>query len=764
MHEPLRGQQHQQLGNATSRSVQQFLASRLREAGRSHEDSPDYASNTIFWQSRETHPGDSVLMSGAFTNAAKTVRLVAVPDGLKDRKTLLKLLLASSITVPATNMSSTRIAFKIPTSMSAGVYAYQIQDPTANTLIGLVNQPEITWAQGVAPSTSVEDSLTYHVVPCGAEAGGVLRVFGKNFVPGLRSFLQDSRGLTSPVPVSQQDENSISLKIPAELPAGDYDVWLGTHADDVASSKHYKIKIHPWPWVLIQQQSCEGLVGDGKADNTAALQGCLDNSAGIASDPKHIVALKIPAGNFVITGGISLHPHEYLVGQGLTSTTITGVSTNPPNPWIAGTQYFGVANLTLTAPLAVNPNTGIFTARIVSNMNSFNPAAVSYDPATVGHVVVNNVFIAGGTDYSSNQQRMIGVVGPDIQILNSQLTPSAGGAAYLLVWTDGSWVSNNTINLEDDETYFTQSSQNQICEHNTISSLPAPDRPNPDLEYGGYSNALGFEEPSQIVRNIYHGYNNSSNMTHYNSQAITTDGGQVAYYGATASSSGALVTLAYPPDWTWVGNSNFQTLILSVIAGTGLGQYRFLEAVNGQIVQLQSPLAVGLDSTSVVAITQVDANFIFAHNNFNTVLAESISAFGLAREFVIENNSLVDGGLGIGIAAYGPYYTPLNYQHTMNVEVLDNSITGTPGPYYYVHNDYLPAGIYIRAFQGSVISGLLIRGNTIGSPETIAFSNGWNNDTTLLFENNDSEYSIDVPWVIPCSTCTPQIRAQGVNY
>jgi hypothetical protein len=763
MHEPLRGQQHQQLGNATSRSVQQFLASRLREAGRSHEDSPDYASNTIFWQSRETHPGDSVLMSGAFTNAAKTVRLVAVPDGLKDRKTLLKLLLASSITVPATNMSSTRIAFKIPTSMSAGVYAYQIQDPTANTLIGLVNQPEITWAQGVAPSTSVEDSLTYHVVPCGAEAGGVLRVFGKNFVPGLRSFLQDSRGLTSPVPVSQQDENSISLKIPAELPAGDYDVWLGTHADDVASSKHYKIKIHPWPWVLIQQQSCEGLVGDGKADNTAALQGCLDNSAGIASDPKHIVALKIPAGNFVITGGISLHPHEYLVGQGLTSTTITGVSTNPPNPWIAGTQYFGVANLTLTAPLAVNPNTGIFTARIVSNMNSFNPAAVSYDPATVGHVVVNNVFIAGGTDYSSNQQRMIGVVGPDIQILNSQLTPSAGGAAYLLVWTDGSWVSNNTINLEDDETYFTQSSQNQICEHNTISALTTANSP-ANIEYGGLGNSSAYDDPSEITRNIYYGYNSSSNMTHTNDQAITTDGGQVAYYGTTASSSGALVTLAYPPDWNRVGNSNFQTLILSVIAGTGLGQYRFLEAVDGETVQLQSPLAVAIDSTSVVAITQVNANFILAHNNFNTLTAESILLYGLGREFAIENNSLVNGGLGIGIAAYGPYFTPLNYQHTMNVEVLDNSITGTPGDPNFPASGAQSTGIYIQAFQGSVISGLLIKGNTISSPQDISFTNGWNNDTSLLLEENEASYLWDITWVIPCSTCTPQIRAQGVNY
>src|SRR6202011_6421857 len=105
-------------------------------------------------------------------------------------------------------------------------------------------------------------------------------------------------------------------------------------------------------------------------------------------------------------------------------------------------------------------------------------------------------------------------------------------------------------------------------------------------------------------------------------------------------------------------------------------------------------------------------------------------------------------------------YTPLNYQSDMNVEVLDNSITGTPGSPYFPAATYESAGIYIQAFPGSAIAGLLIRGNTIGSPQDIVFTNGWNNDTSILLENNDASYLWDIVWVIPCSTCTPQVRAQ----
>ena len=45
---------------------------------------PVYASNTIFWTSRENAPGQSILLTGAFTDATKTARIAVIPPGTMD--------------------------------------------------------------------------------------------------------------------------------------------------------------------------------------------------------------------------------------------------------------------------------------------------------------------------------------------------------------------------------------------------------------------------------------------------------------------------------------------------------------------------------------------------------------------------------------------------------------------------------------------------------------------------------------------------------
>src|SRR5271156_5631927 len=40
---------------------------------------PIYSSNAVFWTSRENAPGQSILLTGAFTDATKTVRLALIP-------------------------------------------------------------------------------------------------------------------------------------------------------------------------------------------------------------------------------------------------------------------------------------------------------------------------------------------------------------------------------------------------------------------------------------------------------------------------------------------------------------------------------------------------------------------------------------------------------------------------------------------------------------------------------------------------------------
>jgi hypothetical protein len=729
---------------------------------------PTYTSNHIFWKSHETQPGDSVLMSGAFTTAAKTVRLVVVPAGTVDWQSLVK---ASAITVAGTNMSSTGMAFKIPTNFPNGaVYAFSIEDATTAPVLGLVNAPELQWAQGVPASTSVTDTLLHHVYTCGGEAGAALRLFGRDFKSSTGAFLQSSStGAVTSLSILQRDENSLSASLPVGLAAGNYAVWVGTSSADATSSPKYSLSIVAQQQPTVKDVNCAGLVGDGKTDNTSALQACLNNSASSATDPLHLVFAHIPAGTYLISNTVTLHPYQYLIGATMDTTTLLGQGY--PDVWIAGSTYFGMANLTVNADLR---NTIVST----DALNSFYGTDIkSPDRAANGHVALNAVRITGG----NRVRGAIGLVlsGTDIQVVNSQVQlteayiTTQNYFAMSLNYTDGSLVSGNYLQ----GIFSYASNQNHIFEKNNIDNGAVAYMEG----FGGWTGGR-----SQINRNIYHGYNTTANYLTWNVQAVTTDGGTMAYYGKIGSIANTSLTLAYDPDWSYVGTTNQQTLVVSIIAGTGVGQYKYVKATSGRQITLASAFEVAPDSSSVILISQLHENYLIAHNTYNKVRAEAILVFGLGRSIAIENNTVYNSGRGIGIGAWGSYYGDMNYQSTFNVEVTGNNLSGQASNstgYYPAKACFqdadplcLSTGIYLQAGHGladsgdtngggSALSGILVRRNSIQAPQSFTFDDNTSNDTSILAEQNSFSYDpTSVPLVVPNSSSNPAIRLQGVNY
>src|SRR5437868_1215039 len=166
---------------------------------------PTYSKNAIFWTSRQNKPGQSVLMSGAFTGNKKTVRLAALKAGDLEWQTAVR---ASTTTVAATNMSSTGIAFTIPANWTYGTYAYRIEDANSSVpaLEGLVNQPEIQWMVGTPSSEDVMEAPAHQMYDCGAELGGKLRIFGKNIRSSGEAYLQSSDNYLYPLSVDKSDD------------------------------------------------------------------------------------------------------------------------------------------------------------------------------------------------------------------------------------------------------------------------------------------------------------------------------------------------------------------------------------------------------------------------------------------------------------------------------------------------------------------------------------------------------------------------------
>jgi hypothetical protein len=691
---------------------------------------PIYTLNAVFWTSRETAPGQSILLAGAFTDAKKTARIALIPPGTTDWQALVR---GSTVVISPTQQSTTGLSFIVPAGFAAGIYGYEIEDPSAPAVFGLANVPSLNWAIGVPSVTDPGTALQHQVYDCGAEPGGILRLFGKNFVASNQVILQSSSEVAYSLKPSKLDSNSATVTIPVGLASGTYDVWVGSSPWSVTSSPAAQITVHSPPSLIVQKAACTNLVGDGVTDNTKRLQSCLDWYAPIKGSTDFVVYIAIPTGNFVLTGGVTGHPFEVIVGASSTTTNFLGRPPGlPPAAWFNVPQYFGMANLSFEAP--ANPSLLLSSGTITGN------------PATSGHLFFNNVNFASTADTSGGRELMFAIAGPDIQVYNSSFL-SGSNQDLDIFYGDGGIVSGNHLVLNNWTGLGIQDSQNVVFEDNlTYSQNPLDQGGNGTSGGSGLSIGRGNNQwgPSALSRNIYVGYNTFQDMGSNDQQVITNDGDGGAYLGPVASTTANTVTLAADPAWNWMGTTNPQAAVMAIVFGTGVGQYSFLQSYSGRTIQLAIPWKVLPDTTSIVVIAQYELNMTIAHNTITNTLGGSI-VLGDALEGVIEDNVLTNAGQGILISAFGPYGGPAAYGPVMNTDVLRNTIARGGGNLIaYDQGNYI-WGIGISDFPGCLLSGLMIRGNVVPTGNAIYATDGVNGISANVIEQNQAYWQPTFP-------------------
>ena len=682
---------------------------------------PIYTSNAVFWTSRETAPGQSILLTGAFTDAMKTARVAFIPPGTGNWQALVR---GSANVVSTTQQSTTGLSFIVPAGFPAGVYGYEIEDPSAPPVLGLANVPSLNWAIGVPSATGPSTALQHQVYDCGVETGGTLRLFGKNFVASNKVVLQSSNGIAYSLAPSRLDSNSVAAPVPGDLAPGTYDVWVGSSPWSATSSPAAQITVYSPPSLIVQNVACSNLVGDGFTDNTKRLQSCLDWYAPIKGSKGIVVYIAIPAGNFVLTSGVTAHPFEVLVGSSPSATNFLGRPRgSPPVAWFNIPQYFGMASLSLQAP--ANPNLLL------------SSGTTSGSPLTSGHLFFNNVHFASTADTTNGAESMFALAGPDIQVYNSFFL-SGSNQDFDIFYGDGGIVSGNHFVLNNFTGLGIQDSQNVIFENNLTYSQNPLDQGNNGTSGGSglsVSRANNQFGPSALSRDIYIGYNTFQNMGSNDQQIITNDGDGGSYLGPVASSTASTVTLAADPAWNWMGTTNPQASVMAIVFGTGVGQYSFLQSYSGRTINLVSPWKVLPDERSIVVIAQYELNMTIAHNTITNTLGGSI-VLGDALEGVIEDNVLTNSGQGILISAFGPYGGPAAYGPVMNTDVLRNTIAMGSGTLIaYDQGNYI-WGIGIQDFPGCLLSGLMIRDNVVPAVNVIYNTDGVNGISANVIEQN----------------------------
>jgi hypothetical protein len=334
---------------------------------------------------------------------------------------------------------------------------------------------------------------------------------------------------------------------------------------------------------------------------------------------------------------------------------------------------------------------------------------------------------------------MFAVAGPDIQVYNSCFL-SSSNQVFDINYGDGSIVSGNHMVLNNWTGMGISDTQNLIFEGNLTDSQNQPGQGN-----GGHAGGSGLSisrgnsqfGQSALSRDIYIGYNTFQNMGSNDQQVITNDGDGGSYFGPVASSTASTVTLAEDPAWNWMGTTNPQAAVMVIVFGTGVGQYSTLKNYSGRTINLSNPWKVQPDTTSVVGIFQYELNMTIAHNTLTNTRGASI-VLGDALEGVIEDNMLTNSGQGILISAFGPYGGPAAFGPVINTDVLRNTLAMGEGT--MIARDANPYlwGIGIQDFPGCLVSGLMLRNNTVPSVNVIYNTDGVNGISANVIEQNQA--------------------------
>jgi hypothetical protein len=662
--------------------------------GKDYPQAPAYESQreAAFWISGPTAPGESVLITGAFNNLPKSVRLAPVKAGAAHWRAELG---KSSVSVPGSLLGSTGLVFTLPKTFPAGPFAFKVEDRSTPGLTEQGNVPDVFWTNGLprdlaAPAGQVQVD--------GVERGGSLRIFGRCFSTRDKALLMDDHGKRTTLSAVAATPYALTFSVSSTLQPGKYVLRVGEgNTPDGTSSRPTTISIQQASSISVRTidlASC-GVKGDGATDNAANIQHCLDSNSSGAP-----ISFRLAAGKFVISTGLQLHPHQYLLGVSEQATSVIGKpSSAPPQSWVTGQNYFGLRDLTITAPVRTS---------VVSS-------DLSGDPQKSGHILLDHVSIdVLDPDYSNRKAQNIALSGPDIRILNCSLNHGVNLALYIQMGT-GVFIAGTHVNWANNGWYHLQNCKNVIVEHNFLDGVG-----------GGY----GSHHPG-TSQNIYTAYNSYQAVEADTREAFTTDGGGGAYAGRVISTTSGKMVLAGAPDMSWMGSYR-QDLVVTIIAGCGLGQYRMVRAITGREVELVSPWTVPPNQESIVSITPLSRHLIFYNNTFKDT-GPGVQFYGMTFDSVIAQNTFEQSeGVFLRGQVYFGGYLPL-----LNVEVINNrfngdarstNLQGQPKP--------STSGIHLFSPDESSLVGILIRNNTIAPPGKVELGGDLFRMCAVLMENN----------------------------
>ncbi|MCK0195610.1 hypothetical protein MWN34_01650 [Ancylobacter sp. 6x-1] len=594
------------------------------------------AKPSIFWANDPVEPDDTVVITGSGFTPASSVEITPLPS-TPDRSAPT----TAGRSVPLDEVSDTAISFVVPGDLPKGAYTFTIRSPDGDAY-GRLNTPTVYWSQADRGAS--------------ATPGGWIRVLGRNIArtADARLELTDADGRTHLLKPAAPDIWDARFTLPADVAAGTYALrlWNGngdSNTWQTLGSLRVALPNKPSPAVVVVPPP------SAPAKDARDAGPIMDALAAVAA--KGGGTVRLSAGNYRLAGMIEIPDNVALRGASTDTTVLTWTDDdNPPDAMIRGKSGISLSDLTIVATRHNNIVEAGASPPPAGNVGS--GAQVAPDPDADAHdVTIERVRIRASA--------FRGHVSPDEvnDRLKAMLTRQRGGAiavlaggrnlrivdcdimssmrALVLLRPQDAYIGSNRFTNGRKGWYSISSGHRVIFENNEINGG--------DLQAsGGGINTMFTGEPSSefvLMKN-----NTLRDIYGWDREAMTTDGPGGFYFGKAVAGETNQLTLTddIPPNQrftTWRGSA------LYVVAGRGMGQYARVKEQRGAAVDLDRPLPIAPDGSSIISIVPAQERYLILHNRF--VDAGALQVFGTSMDIVIAGNTFVRSD---GIRIRGLYY------------------------------------------------------------------------------------------------------------
>ncbi len=685
------------------------------------------SAQTVFSATERADAGQPVTITG--DGFAPSVRLTA-------RRFNADGSLGGAVSIPVNDQSAVGVVSQLPAGGAFGVYRIDAANLGSTGGSVLVNAPRVQWADAPA-----------------AQAGSIVRLIGRNLHPSSAPttvrLVDATTGASSSATVSVAGDATVSFVVPAGVVTGhEYRVLLNSGLAGAASESaapetlrivakttdpfglgtYWGGDFAPIAAKVYNLRSDPRLPlrasGNGKADDTPALQAAIDYAARMGGGTVYV-----PAGTYRVDNGNSIQWRSRVVlkGDGAGRTILqVGYRFTAK---VAPPQGYGWAFKFEGAPTA-----GL-TELTIRNLNAnAAPNGVFYSPST--NLTTNRCFLKNvnfelnnGTTFHLHRIREAVVQG--CRFTSTCLTRGAvdlSGARYLRF-------SGNTVDYRGCRLDLTLSYR-LIADGNTVRMDNAYHVPG-GVEVGGIETSYG--QQILVSNNLVQGYGPAPTKNGDGELIMTQRSNVPDFWDAGTVASADSLSLStsgksWPANWISPYHDDLDRKFVAILRGKGAGQWRRVAGHGASALTIDRPWGVVPDSSSAYAVGSLIALQQTWTGNILQNGWHGLMHYGGGMDCLIADNRLADTGSIIVRSASENAPTDdgtLSQCIAWNMSVRNNTVftTNTRTAACVSVSSFITPPVADQGLTGSFVLGVDVSNNTINGSrylksEAFAHSDG----------------------------------------